>query len=215
MSVRKKVEIKIGEFSVEKRNGTGKSVTRKLRAKGFAPGTIYGEKSEPLNVSFDPLWLKKALDPQKKRNTLLDVTVKDGNSSTETLHALLKDIQIDPVTWHVLHADFLRVLPEKPVRVHVPLVLEGKPEGVKLGGVLHQVFRTVEVECAANKIPPAITADVSDLKEEETLSAGNIKPPEGVKLCLAPTRTCALVMASRASRATGTDEGEAAPAAAK
>lgn len=209
-------EAKISAFTVEKRTGSRKGAARKLRARGLVPGIVYGSKSEPMQVSFDPTLLKKALDPQKKRNTLLDITVKgEGAAAGERLQALLTDVQIDHVSRAVLHADFLRVTNDKPVRVRVPLLLEGKPEGVKLGGILHQVFRTLEVECLANLIPAVITADVTPLQEDQVLTAGELKLPQGVKVCLPPNRTCAHVISAKAaSRAEAAAAAEQSPTAA-
>ena len=77
---------------------------------------------------------------------------------------LVKDVQLDPVTNHLLHADFYRVNMDRKITVTVPVVLKGEPRGVKVeGGVLDFVHREIEVETLPAEIPDAIEVDVSDL----------------------------------------------------
>ncbi len=46
------------------------------------------------------------------------------------------------------------------VTVEVPVHLVGKPEGVKVGGILEQVRRVIEVQCLPGNIPKSIDIDV-------------------------------------------------------
>ena len=73
------------------------------------------------------------------------------------------------------HADFLRVDLTKPVHATVPLVLVGKAEGVKLGGIMHQVIRILEIACTPDKIPAKVEIDVSQLGMNEALHVRDIK----------------------------------------
>jgi large subunit ribosomal protein L25 len=76
---------------------------------------------------------------------------------------MLKDLQIDPLERRILHADFYEVAMDEMVTVEVPIHLVGKSEGVKLGGILEQVRRTIEVQCLPGDIPKGIDVDVSAL----------------------------------------------------
>jgi len=76
---------------------------------------------------------------------------------------MLKDLQIDPLERRILHADLYEVALDEMVTVEIPIHLVGKSEGVKLGGILEQVRRTIEVQCLPGDIPKGIDVDVSAL----------------------------------------------------
>src|SRR5205085_6224174 len=69
---------------------------------------------------------------------------------------------------------------DKPVRAVVPLLLTGKAAGVKEGGTLHQVYRTLIVSCVPGKIPTNIELDVSALGIGQAVHVTDMKLPEGV-----------------------------------
>jgi large subunit ribosomal protein L25 len=77
---------------------------------------------------------------------------------------LVKDYQLDPVTRHLLHADFYTVAMDKVLRVTVPLTIKGEAPGVKQqAGVLEFIRREVEIECLPADIPEHIELDVTGL----------------------------------------------------
>ena len=62
-------------LAVEEREGTGKSVTRKLRMSGKAPGVVYGHGKSSVSLSFDPARLERLLhDSDAGLNTLIGLT---------------------------------------------------------------------------------------------------------------------------------------------
>ncbi len=77
---------------------------------------------------------------------------------------LVKNVQLDPITHHPLHADFYRVNMDRKIKVTVPILLKGESRGVKQdGGVLDFVHREIEVEVLPANIPDSIEVDVTDL----------------------------------------------------
>src|SRR2546423_5349390 len=142
-----------------KRDGKGKGPARRLRAQGLIPAVVYGPTGEPVHLSVDPAALKTAIDTPHKFNTLL-VLKTDGAER----RVLFKDYQVDPVERRLLHADFLEVRLDKPVRVQVPLVCVGKAQGVTEGGILQQNAHDITVEALPEKIPVKLEVDVSALK---------------------------------------------------
>jgi large subunit ribosomal protein L25 len=73
-------------------------------------------------------------------------------------------VQLDPVTHHLLHADFYRVNMDRKIKVTVPITLRGEARGVKQdGGILDFVHREIEVEVLPSEIPNSIDVDVTDL----------------------------------------------------
>ena len=60
--------------------------------------------------------------------------------------ALIKDLQVDAVKQEALHVDFHRVQEDKPVQTEVEVTIVGTPAGVKTGGILDVIVRTVTIE---------------------------------------------------------------------
>jgi large subunit ribosomal protein L25 len=93
-------------------------------------------------------------------NTLINL--KTGGASQ--VRVLVREYQVDPVTSHLLHADFYCVAMDKKLTFTVPIVVRGEAPGVKQqGGVLDFVHREVDVECLPADIPDHIDVDVSGL----------------------------------------------------
>lgn len=190
------IESTVGQLRATIRRSTGKGIARKLRASGQIPAVLYGKGEGSVSLTLDPLELKKALDPAKRRNTVINLTIEDEGKS-EAVTAMLKDYQIDTLKQIVLHADFVRVSMDQEIVVAVPLILDGKPEGVKLGGTLHQVFRELQVTCKPDDIPTSIRADVSAMELNDTLRVRDLALM-GAKISLPDNLTIALVMAPKA-----------------
>ncbi|MGE0361337.1 MAG: 50S ribosomal protein L25 [Vicinamibacterales bacterium] len=149
-----------------KRAGRGKNEARRLRAAGRVPAVVYGaqkagDEVAPVAVGVDPKAMMRILRSASGVNTLITLTVP-GES---TQKVLLREFQLDPVTQHLLHADFYRVNLERKITVTVPLVLHGEAKGVKQqDGVLEFLHKEVEVECLPTEIPEHIDIDVSGLE---------------------------------------------------
>ena len=148
-----------------KRNTKGKNEARRLRAAGKIPATLYGaqkagDKPVPESVAVDPKPFLRILHSASGLNTLITLKVQGGTDA----RVLVKNVQLDPISNHPLHADFYRVNMDRKIHVTVPVVLRGESRGVKQdGGVLDFVHREIEVEVLPANIPDSIQVDVSDL----------------------------------------------------
>src|ERR1700704_5035704 len=124
--------MEVGKLTVSLRERSGKGGSRKLRAEGKVPGVCYGASVdgpiEPLPITVDVKHLRAALDPVRKRNTVIDLTI-EGGAAPRSLHALVKDFQVDVVRRDITHVDLLAIDPNKEVRADVPLEFVGKPKG--------------------------------------------------------------------------------------
>jgi large subunit ribosomal protein L25 len=149
-----------------KRTGRGKNEARRLRAAGKVPAVVYGaqkagDEVAPVAVGVNPKEMMRILHSASGANTLITLTVP-GES---TQKVLIKEFQLDPITQHLLHADFYRVNLERKITVTVPLVLHGEARGVKQqDGVLEFLHKEVEVECLPTAIPEHLDIDVSNLE---------------------------------------------------
>jgi len=148
-----------------KRNTKGKNEARRLRAAGRIPATVYGAQKigdapAPESVSVDPKPFLRILHSSSGFNTLITLKVEGGNEA----RVLAKNVQLDPITHHPLHADFYRVNMDRKIKVTVPISLRGESRGVKQdGGVLDFVHREIEVEVLPANIPDTILVDITNL----------------------------------------------------
>ncbi len=170
--------MEVGKLNVQVRNETGKGIARKLRAQGLVPGICYGEKLEaPLAITLDPKALHRALDPEKKLNTVIDVTVEGGN----TLSVMIKDYQIHPLRRDVIHVDFVAIDPNVEVEADVPIVLTGKAKGLVEGGRLHVVLRELRISAKPADVPAKIELDTTPLEIGDVLHVSDVAFPPGVE----------------------------------
>ena len=174
-------------ISAEKRNDTGKSITRKLRSNGKVPGIMYGADVDPSAVTFDAKELSRLL---RHDHAIINVKL-DG----EEQMAVIKSIQNHPVTGKIIHIDFMRVIAGQEITVTVPIHIVGIAEGTKTGGVFstskndlqisvlpRHMPDNVEVDCTALEIGDAIRVkdisveNVTILDDEEELICNVVLP---------------------------------------
>jgi len=204
--------MEVGTLTVKLRSNIGSGFAKKTRRVGSIPAICYGGGKDPLALQVVPADLQKSLDPKKGRNTLLRLNVE---GTKDVLTVLVKDAQRHPMRGDLVHVDFLRVALDKPVRATVPLNLVGKAEGVKNGGQMHQVYRTLDLLSLPDKIPTHIDIDVSALNIGQSIHVADLKLPDGVKAALPGTVTlCVVTVIKEEKEKAAAGEGEAAAAAA-
>lgn len=98
---------------------------------------------------------------------------------------VLKDLQRHPAKPVIQHADFLRVVADQELRMHVPLhfVGEAAAPGVRLQkGIVTHHTNEVEIECLPANLPEFIEVDISALEIGDAIRLSGLKLPEGVAL---------------------------------
>jgi large subunit ribosomal protein L25 len=148
-------------LEAEIRNTFGKNEARRTRREGKVPGVLYGGEGQATTpIAVQPRALLKILHSEAGQNTLISLKLAGAGDS----RVLVKDFQVDPVTHHVLHADFYRVAMDKMLRVTIPIIVKGEPKGVKQqGGILEFIRREIEIEVLPADIPEHVEVDVSEL----------------------------------------------------
>ena len=58
----------------------------------------------------------------------------------------------------------MRLNGARSLRTHVPVHLEGVPQGVKEGGIVENQLHEVEIECLPKDIPESFVLDISELQ---------------------------------------------------
>ena len=150
-----------------------------LRKKGGIPGVIYGKGHDNVNLTLSA----KEFTKQYKTG-MLSAHLIELNISGKKEYALVRDIQ-----WHVVkdtiqHVDFQFVDKGSEIKIDIPFsfINENKSPGIKLGGALNVLFRSITVKCSPDKIPEAIEVDLSGKAIGQSIHINDIKLPEGVKL---------------------------------
>ena len=178
----------------ELRAGRGKNDSRRLRARGLVPLTIYGGEGEPVAAAAPLAELAAILRSGAGHNAIFTLDV-DGVGPSEVMFL---DRQIDPVKTRLIHADLRRLVRGQEIEVSVRLELEGEPEGVREGeGVLEQLLREVEIRCRPSIIPDFISVDVSHLGVHEVLHVSDVRVDEGITIVTDPETAVATVAVVR------------------
>ncbi len=155
------------------RTPRGKGGARALRRGGRIPAIIYGRDFEPLAIDIDLEFGRREIRKPGFRTRLYDIDL-DGDSAIQVLP---QAVAYHPVTDVPIHLDFLRVGATTRVTVDVPVAFLNQDEspGLKRGGVLNIVRRTINVSCPAGMIPEAIEFDVTGLEIGDSLHISHTK----------------------------------------
>ena len=179
------------EIEVEERTGLGRPASRKVRRLGLIPGIVCGGKRPPVPISMDPKRLQALLDTETGRNTIFLLRLKGKDAKR---HAMIKELQRDPVTSYPIHTDFIRILLDEMVEVAVPIQIQGEAEGVRLqDGILDFIVREVRVSCLPTSIPEKFTADVTSLKIGESVKIAELHHEDDVAILDSPDQVVAVV----------------------
>ena len=186
-------------IEVHPREERGKNSNRRLRGEGLVPAVVYGGGRDPLPVQVDKKTLLELVRSTEGHNPVFLLQLAGTGKSR---HAMIREMQVDPVSRKLLHVDFQRVLMTEKVRVAIHVELVGVPYGVKTeGGMLDFVTREIHVTCTPDKIPAKVEIDVSELHVGQHVEAGSVELPEGVELVDEPGRVIASVSHTRAEAA--------------
>ena len=196
--------------NAEPRSTRGKNEARRLRAKGMAPGVVYGAQGKDVAVAVNPVEVRKILHSSTGHNTIFNLAIQ----GVENTPAMIVDWQRDPVKETLLHVDLKRIDLTKRIIVKVRVQTTGDPQGVKIqGGLLEVITREIEIECLPDDIPELFTVDVSPLMIGQNLRASDIALTGSVKLVSAPEQViahCVALKAEEAPAAEAAAEGAAA-----
>ncbi|MBV9963424.1 MAG: 50S ribosomal protein L25 [Parafilimonas sp.] len=187
------------------RTELGKKATRQLRSQELVPGVIYGGAQE-VNFSAPAKAFKNLVyTPQFQ---LAEVKV-DGKSYT----CILKDLQFDKVSDHLIHVDLLELVEDKKVIADLPLKFNGVAAGVKEGGKLVTKMKTLKVKTLPKYLKENIEVDINDLKLNENIRVEDVKA-DNMEIMNSPRIPIASVVLTRQlKQEEAAGGGTAAPAA--
>ena len=198
-------------LATEPRERAGKGAARATRRAGRVPAVIYGGKIEPSMISVDPLELNQELNKPGFFGRVFEIS---GSKGAERV--LPRDVQFDPVSDRPIHVDFMRLSADTKVNVEVVVLFvnEELSPGLKVGGVLNIVRRSLELVCIPAAIPESITIDLTGLELGDSIHISHIDLPEGAESAITDrdftiaTIAAPSVVKSEAAEAAEGEEGE-------
>lgn len=166
-------------FQAERREKAGKGPARQLRRESKIPAIVYGGHGEPMRIAMPLKEIKREIGT----NPRFFSTVFELDFGTDRLKVLPREAQLHPVTDDPLHVDFLRAEAGAVIHVEVPVrfVHEEQSPGLKRGGVLNVVRRTIELTCPADAIPGELVVDLAGREIGDSIHISHIALPPGVK----------------------------------
>lgn len=202
------------ELKANIRTATGKGPARQLRAVGSIPAILYGPGKEPVMLSVNTkeleTWLKKGKIGQSLTNISID---NDGN--TDVRPAVIKELQIHPVSDRFIHADFYEVSMDRKISVKIPVITKGKSKGVEEGGMLQIIRRELEVYCFPNAIPDKIVIDITDLDVGDSVHVNDIPREADMEIPAEVNFTVLTILSPKGASEEGAEAAEGEEAAAE
>jgi len=168
------------ELSVEKRSTTGKNEARRDRVAGRIPAVVYGAGKANVPISVNRKSLADVFREGAGENAIFLLKLAGSDQSR---HAMIKEMQRDPVSRKPLHIDFVRVLMDVKITLKVPIEVVGIARGVRAdAGILDLVTREIEIECLPTNIPAHIAVDVTELGIGDAIRVSELPALEGVRI---------------------------------
>jgi len=161
------------ELKTNIRTTTGNGPARRLRQAGQIPAVLYGPETESVLLSVNISDIDRVLRKGRIGQALLNLVIPN-NGETSTKTAMVKELQLHPVSRNFLHIDFYEVAMDRKIMVNVPVTTTGKAKGVEVGGILQIIRRELEVQCLPLDVPKSIEIDITDLDIGDSIHVGDI-----------------------------------------
>ena len=160
-----------------KRDNATSGSTNKLRANGFIPAILYGGKDPNQKISIEKKAIRDIINTDNFLSKVLELDI-DGKKEK----VLPRDVAYHVLSEEHIHIDFMRVVSGKKIILEIPVKFINHPDspGLKRGGVLNIVRRSVELKCPAENIPNDITIDLAGTDIGTSLKISSVKLPESV-----------------------------------
>ncbi len=184
---------KTHSLKAEDRHRTGTGMLKRMRREGFIPSVVYGGGSDNRNVKISDNAFREMVSHSASTNVLVNLELDGGGRQL----AFVKDLQHNPLSGAILHADFLAVSDDTEITANIPVDLVGDAVGVKLGGQLEQLLYTVEIKCLPKNLPDTLKGEVGELDIGDALHVGELAMPDGVVSTLNDDVVVALVAKAR------------------
>lgn len=184
------------KLAVEQRSKLGTTGSHALRAAGKMPAVLYGHGVVPEHLALNAREFEELIH-RAGRNAI--ITLTDGPRKRQTV--LVREVQIHPVSRHIVHADLQRVSADETIDARLAVITVGVADGVRnAGAVMDVITHELEVAGPASRIPEHLEVNVERLGVHEHITAGEISLPEGFRLVTPPETVVVSIEPSRTAR---------------
>ncbi len=155
-----------------KRDSSSSGSNNKLRASGFIPAILYGGKFSNQKISIEKKAIKDIVKSDNFLSKVLEIEIEGKKEKV-----LPREVAYHVVSEEPIHIDFMRVVSGKIIILEIPVkfINQADSPGLKRGGVLNIVRRTVELKCPAESIPNDITIDLAGTDIGTSLKISSVK----------------------------------------
>ena len=154
------------EIKASPRTSLGKKDARNLRNAGQVPCVLYGGEDNLHFYAHENVFRNLVFT-----NHVYLINLEIGDIKRQ---AIVKDIQMHPVSEKVLHIDFQEVSTDKPVTIGLPVIISGSSVGIKAGGKLRHRKRYVKVKGLTKHLPDSLELDITDLEIGQSILASDL-----------------------------------------
>ena len=134
----------------------------------------------------------------KKDTGFIRLIIDDGGLKTEKL-SFINELQVQPVTRKLYHADFYDVDISSSQVFDVELILVGNAVGVENGGMLQHAKRHLKISCLPKDLPGNIEVDVTSLDLGQAIKVQDIELSAGLTAIDPPDDAVASIIAIKAA----------------
>jgi large subunit ribosomal protein L25 len=161
------------KITAQQRTEFGKGAARRIRREDKIPAVLYTHGDQPVHLTLPGHDTMLALK-HGGANALLELDIEG-----KTQLGLTKQVQIDPITRHIEHVDFVLVKKGEKVTVDVPVHVIGDAAPETLVVTENSV---VSVEAEATHIPEYFEISVEGAQIGTMLHASDLALPSGTTL---------------------------------
>ena len=190
------------DISASKRDSFGKCAMRRLRGSGNTPAVLYGNDKDVMALQLETTPFLKSLFQISRKNAIVNLSINGEDSR----HVMMREIQTDPVTDSLIHADFFEINLQTPRAFTVPIEFVGTAKGTDLGGILVIHNTNIQIEGLPLEVPDNISVDISDLAIGDSIAYSALGLPDTVKMVSDASALCVEVVAAVAADESATDE---------
>ena len=185
----------------QERESVGKVATKAARNAGLVPCVIYGG-DKPVHFTAEEKAFRNLVYTPNVHTVAIDL-------GSQTVDAILQDIQFHPVSDRILHIDFYQLHQDKEITMEVPVKVVGNSKGVMAGGVLRLNQRKLKVRALPANLPDFVEINISDLEIGNKLYVTEVET-NNFKLLHADNTVVAQVRMSRAAMKAAQEAAKAA-----
>lgn len=182
-------------LEAEIRTESGTRAANKIRKQGKTPGILFSlPNAGSALLSFKPKELGQLVNVLGRTGwacrvfeirIIGDTIHPEGLIAPgETYRAVGRQIHMDPATFFIENVTLMHCPPDRIVRVDVPIRLVGTEvcPGLKMGGRVNWLTRTIPITVPGDMIPTHVDMDVSGLTVGDKLYYDSLSLPEGMNL---------------------------------